>query len=344
VYVHSGNILSTTICNLNCSLCLNYEPYNKHKEHMDLSKLKYDIDMYFKHVDKVAYLHVTGGEPTLYPKQIEFIKYINDNYRDKIIDLAMPTNGVIEISDDLCKTFKECDVLVEVDNYLKTVPQYRSIRDNNIEKLQKYGVKLNVIPDEAVPDFISSYPPRYDYSKLSDEENTKRFDYCGSIWSQIRDGGIHLCTYQSFAETAGLVEKDKESFFDLSSDNINKKEFVEFRLKYNNRGFSKFCTMCNGHSPLNKILVTAAEQTKGILSWDGNFTEKDYIPVDILKILDFSVKITVITPTYNRADFLPKTIESILNQTYTNFEYYILDDGSTDNTKEVVKPYLKDNR
>ncbi|MEI0525702.1 glycosyltransferase [Brachyspira murdochii] len=55
-------------------------------------------------------------------------------------------------------------------------------------------------------------------------------------------------------------------------------------------------------------------------------------------------KITVITPTYNRADFLPQTIESILNQTYTNFEYYILDDGSTDNTKEVVEPYLKDAR
>ena len=56
------------------------------------------------------------------------------------------------------------------------------------------------------------------------------------------------------------------------------------------------------------------------------------------------IKITVITPTYNRADFLPKTIESILNQTYSNFEYYILDDGSTDNTKEVVEPYLKDKR
>lgn len=60
--------------------------------------------------------------------------------------------------------------------------------------------------------------------------------------------------------------------------------------------------------------------------------------------MEYKYKITVITPTYNRADFLPQTIESILNQTYTNFEYYILDDGSTDNTKEVVEPYLKDKR
>ena len=54
--------------------------------------------------------------------------------------------------------------------------------------------------------------------------------------------------------------------------------------------------------------------------------------------------ISVITPTYNRAGFLPETIESVLNQTYKNIEYIIVDDGSTDNTKEVVEPYLQDKR
>lgn len=57
-----------------------------------------------------------------------------------------------------------------------------------------------------------------------------------------------------------------------------------------------------------------------------------------------NIKITVITPTFNRASLISKTIESILSQTYKNFEYYILDDGSTDNTKDVVEPYLKDKR
>lgn len=55
-------------------------------------------------------------------------------------------------------------------------------------------------------------------------------------------------------------------------------------------------------------------------------------------------KITVITPTYNRADLISQTIESILNQTFTDFEYFILDDGSTDNTEEVVQKYLTDTR
>lgn len=53
--------------------------------------------------------------------------------------------------------------------------------------------------------------------------------------------------------------------------------------------------------------------------------------------------ISVIVPTYNRADLISETIESILNQTYKNFELIIVDDGSTDNTEEVIRKF-KDSR
>lgn len=55
-------------------------------------------------------------------------------------------------------------------------------------------------------------------------------------------------------------------------------------------------------------------------------------------------KVTIITPTYNRANLITETIDSILAQDFKDFEYLILDDGSTDNTKKVVEPYLVDNR
>lgn len=48
---------------------------------------------------------------------------------------------------------------------------------------------------------------------------------------------------------------------------------------------------------------------------------------------------SIIIPTYNRAAFLPKAIESVLSQTYTDWELIIVDDGSTDNTKDVVAQY-----
>ena len=42
--------------------------------------------------------------------------------------------------------------------------------------------------------------------------------------------------------------------------------------------------------------------------------------------------VSIITPSYNSADFIAETIEAIINQTYTNWELLITDDCSTDNT------------
>jgi glycosyltransferase involved in cell wall biosynthesis len=49
--------------------------------------------------------------------------------------------------------------------------------------------------------------------------------------------------------------------------------------------------------------------------------------------------VSIVTPTYNRARLLPETIESILNQTFQDFEYLIIDDGSTDDTESLVRSY-----
>lgn len=49
--------------------------------------------------------------------------------------------------------------------------------------------------------------------------------------------------------------------------------------------------------------------------------------------------VSIITPTFNCAKYIGETIESVLNQTYTNFEMIIVDDASSDNTEEVVKSF-----
>lgn len=53
--------------------------------------------------------------------------------------------------------------------------------------------------------------------------------------------------------------------------------------------------------------------------------------------------VSVIIPTYNRADKIKPAVESVLNQTYTDFELIVVDDGSTDNTSEVIES-IEDSR
>jgi glycosyltransferase involved in cell wall biosynthesis len=54
---------------------------------------------------------------------------------------------------------------------------------------------------------------------------------------------------------------------------------------------------------------------------------------------------SILLPTFNRANTIKRTIDSVLLQTYTNFELIIIDDGSTDHTEDIVNSYLAiDNR
>jgi glycosyltransferase involved in cell wall biosynthesis len=50
--------------------------------------------------------------------------------------------------------------------------------------------------------------------------------------------------------------------------------------------------------------------------------------------------ISVVIPTYNTATYLPEVLDSVFAQTYTRYEVILVDDGSTDETEEVVTPYL----
>jgi len=55
--------------------------------------------------------------------------------------------------------------------------------------------------------------------------------------------------------------------------------------------------------------------------------------------------VSVIMPTYNRAHLIAESLDCVLHQTYAQWECIIVDDGSTDNTDDILKSYLeKDKR
>lgn len=54
-------------------------------------------------------------------------------------------------------------------------------------------------------------------------------------------------------------------------------------------------------------------------------------------------KITIVTPTYNRAHTLPRVYESLKKQSFKDFKWIIMDDGSTDNTKDIIQQFQAEN-
>ena len=50
-------------------------------------------------------------------------------------------------------------------------------------------------------------------------------------------------------------------------------------------------------------------------------------------------KVSIIMSAYNEVDRLDKTIETVLSQTFEDFEFIIIDDNSTDSTRSIIKKY-----
>ena len=56
-------------------------------------------------------------------------------------------------------------------------------------------------------------------------------------------------------------------------------------------------------------------------------------------------EISIIIPFYNGEKYIEKCLNSLINQTYKNIKIYCIDDGSTDNSKGIIKKFMKtDNR
>ena len=58
-----------------------------------------------------------------------------------------------------------------------------------------------------------------------------------------------------------------------------------------------------------------------------------------MKCLKNEIEFSVIIPVYNAREYLQECLESVIKQTYVDFELIIIDDGSTDRTVEIIQGY-----
>mgnify|MGYP003300672526 CR=1 FL=1 len=261
VYISSISFLPSTVCNLNCKNCLNFNPFTEKFYIREWNELKEDVDLFFSCVDRVMLFHISGGEPMLYKYIINLIEYIDKNYGRKIDTLRTVTNGTIVPKEEVLQKLSECNVEITVDDYRDAVPQFEKKFDELIYKLDEYKIRYYI---NKVDNWIDLSPEKTDYSDWSDTKLKRHRESCNQSWQELRGGKLYSCNYAAYATVAGLAgELDLEEVYNLKTFTESKrKELVEFRLGYTTKGYTEFCKKCRGFTPENSDKVKPAEQVK----------------------------------------------------------------------------------
>jgi glycosyltransferase involved in cell wall biosynthesis len=89
---------------------------------------------------------------------------------------------------------------------------------------------------------------------------------------------------------------------------------------------------------LYDLAIKTLENTSSVSGVLNTFTEDALAYIQTKAQYEPSL-VSIVIPTHNCATYLPKALDSALEQTYTNVEIIVIDDGSTDNTVEILEPY-----
>lgn len=259
VFFSSISFLPSTVCNLKCKHCLNFNPFAKKFYIREWQQLKNDVDLFFEKIDYVMLFHVSGGEPLLYKYTADLIEYIDKNYRPQIGRLRTVTNGTIIPSRETLEKLSKCNVEITVDDYRETVPQYADNFTVLIDLLEEYHISYYINKADY---WIDLAPERTDYSSMSETNLMKHRDECNQSWQELREGKLYSCNYAAYATVAGIAgEQDLEEVYDLrKSTEDNKKELIEFRLGYTEKGYTNFCKKCRGFTIYNSEKIQPAVQ------------------------------------------------------------------------------------
>ena len=320
---HWTNFLTTSKCNLNCKYCLNFNEYLSCCQDVSFEDFKDNVDALFSKFDAVFSLHLCGGEPMVVKELPKFIRYLKENYRDRIFEFFIITNGTIVPNEEILSAVKSLHGSFLIDDYCDTVPQSK-VAEITLA-LERHDISYTV---NKVDRWFDLDITRTDFSGLSEDALEKHKDNCNSYLQEFGEKRFYACCYQQYAHRAGQANLEETDYIDIVS--ASKMELLEFRQGYTKKGYTTLCSRCKGIGCEAKY-VPAAVQIPN---------PDQLIPQAVALSEPVETKlVSICVPIYNTGKYLERCIQSLLTQTYQNLEIVLADDGSTDNCPLICDKY-----
>ncbi|MCR8746702.1 radical SAM protein [Romboutsia lituseburensis] len=260
LYLHRIDISLTNRCTLKCKKCNMLMPYFEKPMHKSLSSIKENIDLYFKWVDNVETIKLLGGEPMLYPYLIDVIEYLNEEYKDRIDNIDIFSNGTLKLSNEILTTLKRHKVTVQISDYSNRLEYLKEKVDLFEAQLKNNEITYTRLTYDKWLDFIQQ---NYHSIDSTQEELVDKFNKCNPPFRGLHDKKLYYCHLSTSAVQAEIFEDNNNDYFDLSRYNENRKiELMEFDLGYNEIGYVTYCKRCNGCESVNNRFTNVAEQVK----------------------------------------------------------------------------------
>ncbi len=322
---HWTSYLVTSRCNLNCKYCLNFTEYISSPTDITFEMFKENIDAIFSKFDYLYSLHLCGGEPLMAKELPQMISYIEENYKDRIFDFFLITNGTLMPNSKVISAIKSLDGHFLIDDYSATVQNTKLENIKEILENNQIEYAINKV------DFWFDLDIEHtDYSTLSEVDLECHKDSCQRFLHDIGEKRIYGCCYQQYAHRAGKAVLEEGDYIEI--DSASKMEILEFRQGYTKKGYVSFCKNCRGIGDSAKLTPAAVQIPR------RNIVGKTAALSPIVSKKE-DILISICVPIYNTGKYLMRCIDSLLNQSYKNLEIILVDDGSMDGSELICDEY-----
>lgn len=262
LYIELAQISLTERCSLKCKKCAHacYAVDSKAQD-MSLETAKKSADFFFRYVDIIREFVLIGGEPFLYRDLADIIEYVGENYRDKIVDFSITTNGTIIPDSAILELCRKYHIIIRISNYSATIKGLEKKYERLLKKLDDHQVLYSMGNKET--QWMD-----YGFETLcrneTEEELIQVFDRCKTPCREIRGSRYYYCVMARSVSDNLKLNVGKDDYLELADlSNQDKKVILEFDKGYSDKGYLDMCNHCNGAEASEHIIPAAEQATIG---------------------------------------------------------------------------------